>query len=89
MIIYDGPKAPVKSKTKAEASGNSKAKRRLKKREFDTFCSFVILVVERLFPVDKIASQLFLDVVRFYSVDNVSGLRYDANDKSMLLFWIF
>ena len=32
---------------------------------------------------------LFLDVVRFYGIDNVSGLRYDSGSKNTLLFWIY
>ena len=38
----------------------------------DIFFTFVTLVAQRLFPLDKIAWKLFLDVVRFYGVDNVS-----------------
>ena len=55
----------------------------------DTFCSFVVLVAKSFFPLDNIARQLFLDVVTFYSVDDVSGLRCDANNKSTVFFRIF
>ena len=53
------------------------------------FASFETLVAKPLFPLDNTARQVFLGVVRFYSVDNVSGLRCDANIMSTLLFWIF
>ena len=35
-----------------------------------------------------IAWLLFLDVVRFYIVDNVSGLRVDDENSSNMLFWM-
>ena len=55
----------------------------------DVICTFIRLVAEGSFPLDNISSLLFPDVVRFYGIDNVSGLRYDSESKNTLLFWIY
>lgn len=41
------------------------------------FCMFVNIVVDGTFPMDNTAWLLFLDVVRFYSVDNAIHKRSD------------
>ena len=59
------------------------------KSSLDIFCIFVDLVSKNDFPLDNIAWQLFLDVVRFYNADNVTGLRFDDENSSNMLFWIY
>lgn len=55
----------------------------------DSFCSFVDLVAKDAFPLDNIAWLLFVDVVRFYSRDNASGMRYDFHNGATTLFWVY
>ena len=55
----------------------------------DSFCSFVGLVAKDAFPLDNIAWLLFIDVVRFYSRDNVSGMWYDFHNGATVLFWVY
>ena len=59
------------------------------KSSLDIFCIFVDLVSKNDFPLNNIAWQLFLDVVRFYNADNVTGLRFDDENSSNMLFWIY
>ncbi|XP_052245773.1 uncharacterized protein LOC127854757 [Dreissena polymorpha] len=48
--------------------------------------SFLNLVSSRRFPLDNVAFQLFLDVVKWFDCEDVRTMRY--NDTTMKFFWL-
>lgn len=48
------------------------------------FCNFVKIIHNGSFPLTNIAFLLFLDVVRWYSLDNTSNMEYS---EDCLKFW--
>ena len=47
---------------------------------------FLELVGKNAFPLENIAFLLFVDIIRFYSLENASQMRYN---KDTYLFWIY
>ena len=48
--------------------------------------TFLKLVSQKDFPLDNVAFQLFLDVVKWFDTEDVRSIRH--NDTSMTFFWI-
>ena len=47
---------------------------------------FLKLVSQKDFPLDNVAFQLFLDVVKWFDTEDVRSIRH--NDTSMTFFWL-
>ena len=51
--------------------------------KIDGLLSFMRLVKSGKFPLENIAFELFLDVVKWFSVENSSLMRYNKNTKDL------
>ena len=65
---------------------NSAIPNLLKSGLLKEICTFLQLVANNCFPLDNISFLLFLDVVNFYSKENVCAMRYR---QDTYLFWIY
>ena len=65
---------------------NSAASNLLQRGLLHDFQKFFELVGKNEFPLDNIAFLLFIDLIKFYSLESATQMRYN---KDTYLFWIF
>ena len=53
---------------------------------YNEVVTFLKLVSQKDFPLDNVAFQLFLDVVKWFDTEDVRSIRH--NDTSMTFFWL-